>query len=41
VCVWKVDQRGRSQQSPMFQHDIGCHIVQMAFKISVGADFAS
>ena len=40
VCVWKMDQRGRLQQSPMFQDEVGSHVVEMAFKVTMGADMA-
>lgn len=41
LCVWKIDQRGRFQQSPMFQQDVSSPIVQMVFKVTVGADVAA
>ncbi|XP_066914160.1 intraflagellar transport protein 140 homolog isoform X1 [Clytia hemisphaerica] len=41
ICVWKIDQRGRLQQSPMFQNEVGSPIVQMAFKIAVSIDAAN
>lgn len=40
VCVWKMDQRGRLQQSPMFQDEVGSHVVEMVFKVTMGADMA-
>jgi len=41
LCVWKVDQRGRLQQAPMFKHDVGSSINSVAFKLLIGADIAA
>lgn len=41
LAVWKVDQHGRVQSSPMFKHEVGSGVVQMVFKVTVGADVAA
>ncbi|XP_065660084.1 intraflagellar transport protein 140 homolog isoform X3 [Hydra vulgaris] len=38
VCVWKIDQRGKFQQSPMFKNELRSSVVSGVLKVSVGLD---